>query len=93
MFDDETITYNLAVVLRTMDIQLSSDHEAKLREEGYYSDHIDEGVADSLLEQIEELQEDKDDTDEQISALSNWSASLNFDLEQFSARLEEFSNR
>jgi hypothetical protein len=55
MFDDDSVTWNLAVMLRTMDIALSTDHMAKLDEEGYDIDYLDEYVVDRLVEQQDEL--------------------------------------
>lgn len=58
MFDDNSVTWNLAVMLRTMDITLSVDHMVKLADEGYDVEYLDEYVVESLIAQQDELEDE-----------------------------------
>lgn len=55
MFDDNSVTWDLAIILRTMDIALSLDHMTKLDEEGYDLSTLDEVVVEALVAQQEDL--------------------------------------
>jgi hypothetical protein len=82
MFDDDTVTWQLAVMLRTMDICLSTDHMVKLAEEGYdFGDALDEAVAESLVAQQDELMDE-------IVAHQNMLASDEFTVASRKATIE-----
>jgi hypothetical protein len=99
MFDDESVTFQLAAMLRTLDITLSVDHMNKLDEEGYLIDDVNECVVESLITQQDELADE-------IIAHQNMLASdeLNVtlrmetisglveDLDNFTDRLVEFTS-
>jgi hypothetical protein len=99
MFDDESVTFQLAVMLRTMDIALSADHMAKLDDEGYDLEAIDETVVESLIMQQDELANEITAhqnllaSDEfTVAARQATIANLTDDLEDFTSRLVEFTS-
>lgn len=99
MFDDDTVTFQLAVMLRTMDIGLSVDHSVKLEEEGYILTDINQAVVDGLITQQDELLEEITHNrrlnaylEADVEERKDFIAGLVFDYENFTDRLVEFTS-
>ena len=99
MFDDDTVTFQLAVMLRTMDINLSVDHSVKLEEEGYDLGALDQAVVESLIAQQDELSEEIAGhqsilalQQDYLEAREATIEDLTVDLDYFTDRLVEFTS-
>lgn len=85
MLDDDTVTWQLAVMLRTLDITLSTDHMAKLDEEGYDLNALDEDVIEALITQQDALASE-------ITAHAGMLASDEFTVEARLATIENLED-